>query len=135
MERDQIWRSKITAAISSRSCFDKSGAIFTSNGGGPSSAHCISSRAAWTYNLILETLKTTPQRSFSKGTLQESFRSPTLLIRSLSCFLPWSLRRPGVFGDETLITCSDIQSQMQDSELTVDEQCDSTQSTNIAVKK
>jgi hypothetical protein len=37
-----------TAAMSSRSSFDKSGAIFTSNGGGPSSAHCISSRASCT---------------------------------------------------------------------------------------
>lgn len=37
-----------TAAISSRSSLDKSGAIFTSNGGGPSSPHCISSRAACT---------------------------------------------------------------------------------------
>lgn len=35
-----------TAAISSRSSLDRSGAIFTSKGGGPSSPHCISSRAA-----------------------------------------------------------------------------------------
>lgn len=41
----------LTAAISSRSSFDKSGAIFTSNGGGPSSPHCISSRAAWTFRI------------------------------------------------------------------------------------
>ena len=39
-----------TAAISSRSSLDKSGAILTSSGGGPSSPHCISSREAWIFD-------------------------------------------------------------------------------------
>lgn len=30
---------------------------------------------------------------------------PTFLTRSFKCFLPWSIRNPGVFGEETLITC------------------------------
>lgn len=32
----------------------------------------------------------------------------TFFTRSFNCFLPWSIRNPGVFGEETFITCKNI---------------------------
>ena len=98
----------LTAAISSRSSFDKSGAIFTSNGGGPSSPHCISSRAAWTFTkgnfarLKLPSMQCNTKNAWKK--IHILIPNSTFLTRSFSCFLPWSMRKPGVLGDETLIT-------------------------------
>lgn len=37
-----------------------------------------------------------------------SLQLNTFLIRSFNCFLPWSFLNPGVFGDETLITCEEV---------------------------
>lgn len=118
---EEIWSKRIdsatnekavyafTAAISAKSCFDKSGAIFTSSGGGPASPHCISSRAAKTFN---NSTTVCELHGWHENKCNQNLRNLhiyTFLMRSWSCFRPWSLRRPGVLGEDILITCNHFQ--------------------------
>lgn len=58
------------------------------------------SQAKWPENIISEQLVHMP---YSKKTTKW-LEVLTFFTRSFNCFLPWSLRSPGVFGEEILIT-------------------------------